>query len=143
MNQPAKPRVRVNPEQASGADTGTAETPTQAMVSGSLKLIEVTDENGRVLKVKKISALERMRLFAMAGAELSRNEMWIGNAALAVSCAAIDGDPVVRPVSRAQVEALVERLDDEGIRAISQAYVKHFGVAQPEDIEDAAEAIKN
>ncbi len=82
---------------------------------------EVTDSLGRRLSLRRLTLLERLRLFEAAGAELARNDRWLGLAALAASVAAIDGVPVPLPVSKAAVEAAVQRLDEPGIAAVAAA----------------------
>lgn len=143
--QPKPPRARVHTGSAQPAPAPTqpaapaeAETPSQTLVKASLQQVDVTDSRGRVLTVRRLGALDRMRLFAAAGAELSKNEQWIGLAALAASCVKIDGDQVPKPVSRLQIEALVERVDDEGFEAIAQAYSESFGVTAEDDVRSVA-----
>lgn len=114
------------------------QTPSQAIVAAANKTAEVIDERARVLVVKKISSLERMRLFRVAGAELSANQQWMGIAAVAVSVVSIDGESVPRPGSVREIEALVSQLDDEGLEAAGQAYLDHFGVTVPDEVKDAA-----
>ena len=82
---------------------------------------EVTDGLGRRLSLRRLTLLERLRLFEAAGAELSRNDRWLGLAALAASVSAIDGVPVPLPASKAAVEAAVQRLDEPGIAAVAAA----------------------
>lgn len=133
-------KVRVHEQQSSPA---AVETPSETMVRAAVKTGEITDARGRRISVRRLSALDRMRLYAAAGPELSNNIQWIGVAAVAASCAAIDGDPVPKPASRMQVEALVERLDDDGLEAIAEVYKKTFGVGAEEDIAAKAETAKN
>ena len=80
---------------------------------------EVIDARGRVLQLRKLSVLDRLRLFEAAGAELSRNDRWLGLAVLAASVGAIDGVPVPLPVSKAGIEAAVQRLDEAGLAAVA------------------------
>jgi len=80
---------------------------------------EVIDARGRVLLLRKLSVLDRLRLFEAAGAELSRNDRWLGLAILAASVAAIDGVPVPVPASKAGIEAVVQRLDEAGLAAVA------------------------
>ena len=82
---------------------------------------EVTDGLGRRLSLRRLTLLERLGLFEAAGAELSRNDRWLGLAALAASVSAIDGVPVPLPASKAAVEAAVQRLDEPGIAAVAAA----------------------
>jgi hypothetical protein len=80
---------------------------------------EVIDARGRVLQLRKLSVLDRLRLFEAAGAELSRNDRWLGLAVLAASVGVIDGVPVPLPASKAGIEAAVQRLDEAGLAAVA------------------------
>ena len=80
---------------------------------------EVVDTRGRLLLLRRLSVLDRLRLYEAAGAELSRNDRWLGLAVLAASVAAIDGVPVPMPASKAGIEAAVQRLDEEGLAAVA------------------------
>jgi hypothetical protein len=89
---------------------------------------EVTDSLGRRLSLRRLSLLERLRLFEAAGAELARNDRWLGLAALAASVSAIDGVPLPFPASKAAVEAAVQRLDEPGIAAVAAALAPEPGL---------------
>jgi len=84
---------------------------------------EVIDATGRRLALRRLGVLDRLRLFEAAGAELSRNDRWLGLAVLAASVTAIDGVPVPFPASKAAIEAAVGRLDEPGIAAVAAALV--------------------
>ncbi len=84
---------------------------------------EVIDARGRVLLLRRLTVLDRLRLFEAAGAELSRNDRWLGLAILAASVAAIDGVPVPIPASKAGIEAAVQRLDEAGLAAVAAGLV--------------------
>jgi hypothetical protein len=88
---------------------------------------EVTDSQGRRLSLRRLSLLERLRLFEAAGAELARNDRWLGLAALAASVSAIDGVPLPFPATKAAVEAAVQRLDEPGIAAVAAALAPEPG----------------
>jgi len=80
---------------------------------------EVVDIRGRLLGLRRLSVLDRLRLYEAAGAELSRNDRWLGLAVLAASVAVIDGVPVPMPASKAGIEAAVQRLDEDGLAAVA------------------------
>ena len=84
---------------------------------------EVVDARGRLLGLRRLSVLDRLRLYEAAGAELSRNDRWLGLAVLAASVAAIDGVPVPMPASKAGIEAAVQRLDEAGLAAVAAGLV--------------------
>ena len=96
----------------------------------------VTDAQGRRLQLRKLTALDKLRLFKAAGPALSQNTSWLGMAVLAASVLAIDDVPVPTPASEQQIEALVGRLGDAGIAAIGAALAEE----QPSAAEVAATA---
>jgi hypothetical protein len=96
-----------------------SETPSVRLVAAAGAASEVVDALGRRLQVRRLTALDRLRVFKAAGPALSGNAGWMGMATLAFSIAAIDDVPVPQPASEAQVEALVARLGDAGLAAAS------------------------
>ncbi len=80
---------------------------------------EVRDGLGRRLLLRRLNALDRLRLFKAVGPALSENAAYLGMAMLAVSVAAVDDVPLPMPASEAQLEALVSRLGDEGLEAVA------------------------
>jgi hypothetical protein len=81
----------------------------------------VTDGRGRVLTLRRLTALDKLRLFKAAGPVLAQNQPWLGMAVLACSVAAVDDVPVPPPIIEGQVEALVARLGDDGLAAVAAA----------------------
>ncbi len=110
------------------------DTPSSLIISDSMKVTVLYDETGRQLCLRRVSGLDRLRLFKALGPELSQNLPYLGVALLAVSVTAIDNVPVPSPVTEAQVESLVQRLGDEGLIAIA--------AASSEDVTDDAELAK-
>ncbi|MFO0906775.1 MAG: hypothetical protein U0835_00145 [Isosphaeraceae bacterium] len=96
------------------------ETPSQAIVRAANQVETLQDARGRTIGVKKMGPLDRLKLFEVIGPENSKNEQYVGYAALAFLVASIDGDAVARPSSKLQLEALVQRLDDDGMDAVAQ-----------------------
>lgn len=81
----------------------------------------ITDAQGRALSLRRLTVLDRLRLFKAAGPVLAENAPWFGMAVLAASVEAIDGVPVPLPSSEAQIEAAVVRLGEEGLSAVAEA----------------------
>lgn len=94
------------------------DAPTAKYAAGN---IEVTDARGRVIVVKKLNALDKMRLSRLVGADGAINQAYFGYALLAASVVSIDGDPEPFPKSIQAVEAMVSQLDDDGLDAIGGA----------------------
>ncbi len=97
------------------------DTPSARIIAGAQAAHEATDALGRRLALRRLGALDRLRLFKAAGATLASNPGWMGLATLVFSVTAIDDVPVPQPSSEAQIEALVGRLGDQGLAAISAA----------------------
>jgi hypothetical protein len=119
-----------------------AETPTETVVKVANTTVTVKTADGRDITIKKVSTLDRMRLFELVGPENVKNEAYFGYAMLAYHVTAIDGEPVAKPGTKLQLEALVQRLDDAGMNAVGQAVLDNFlnSIQSP---DDAREAVKN
>ena len=81
----------------------------------------ITDGDGRRLCLRRLTALDRLRLFKAAGPALSQNDRWLGMAMLAVSVSAMDDVPIPPPCTEQQIEALVHKLGNAGIAAVAAA----------------------
>jgi hypothetical protein len=97
------------------------QTPTQALLLAADPVLSATDAQGRVLTLRRLGALDKLRLFETAGADLSRNDRWLGMAVLACSITAMDAVPYPVPSSKAAIEAMIQRLGDDGIAAVAAA----------------------
>lgn len=95
-------------------------TPSATIVAKATEARIVIDSLGRRLAIRNITALDRLRIFKAAGPELAMNQPWVAMAILASSITAIDNIPVPPPSTEQQVEALVVRLGDAGIEAITE-----------------------
>jgi hypothetical protein len=82
----------------------------------------VRDADGRELVLRRMTALDRLRLFKAIGPVLSQNNLYLGMATLAASVTSIDSVPVPPPATEGQIEALVARLGDAGISAVAAAF---------------------
>lgn len=116
-------------------------TPTQAIARP--KIGTETDELGRLITVKRLSAIERLNLFENAGLKLSQNQQWMGIIAIAASCVKINDEDIPKPMSPLEMKALVQRLDQEGLDAIQRVYVKVFGVKLDDEDDGSAATVKN
>ena len=96
-------------------------TPTQAYLATTSVALQVQDSQSRTLTLRRLTALDKLRLFKAAGPNLAQNPLWLGMATLACSVTELDGVPIPPPVNEAQIEALVGKLGDCGIAAIAAA----------------------
>ena len=94
-------------------------SPSAQILAAASSTLVVRDADGRELVVRRMTALDRLRLFKAIGPVLSQNNPYLGMAMLAASVVAIDTVPVPPPVTEGQIEALVARLGDAGIAAVA------------------------
>jgi hypothetical protein len=109
------------------------DTPSARLVAAAQAAPDVCDASGRRLGLRRLTALDKLRLFKAAGPVLAQNQSWLGMAVLAASVVAIDDVPVPAPSTEAQVEALVARLGDEGLAAVADALAPLESSPEPRD----------
>ncbi len=102
------------------------------------KTSSATDSRGRLLAVKKLSALDRMRMAIVLGADNSSNQQVMLYANLAWSVTAIDGEALLPPNSMSELQHRVGSLDEDGLATVVEAW-KTAGWIDP-DPERAAAA---
>ena len=96
-------------------------SPSTTIVSAATVAPTATDTLGRRLTLRRMTSLDKLRLFKAAGPALAQNQPWLGMALLACSVAEIDNVPVPSPTNEQQIESMVARLGDSGISAIAEA----------------------
>lgn len=100
--------------------------PGDTIVRSAEQTFPIKDVRDRTIMYRRMTALDRLRLLKAAGPELSRNESWLGMAALVMTVTEIDGVPRVAPMNEKMIEAAVAELGDDGLQAISDHLV-HMG----------------
>jgi hypothetical protein len=99
------------------------ELPSETLIKQAAKEVTVTDKLGRALTLKKQNLLASSRLMGVIG---GFNEGYINMHMPLVFLAAIDDDPVSVPFKLSEVEALIQRLDEDGYMALVQGIQEHF-----------------
>jgi hypothetical protein len=94
---------------------------------------DVTDARGRKIKIRKLTAFDRLRLFEALGGELSDNAMYFGYSMSASCVISIDGTVEAPPIKKIQIEAMIQRLDDDGLEAVAKGYRENFRGAESGD----------
>lgn len=112
-------------------------SPSQAIIREAVKVFTAIDGKGRRLTLRRLTALDTLRLFKAAGPVLSQNEAWLSMAGLAFSVLEIDGVPVPPPTTEPHIESLIERLGDAGLQAIADT------VAEEQEIPDRKSTVGN
>jgi hypothetical protein len=104
-------------------------TPTNLIISNAYQTFEIFDGHGRRLTIRRINALDRLRLLKAAGPELSQNDAWLNMAALALSVLEVNGTPRVIPTNERQIEVMISELGDDGLQTVSDALTENDGAA--------------
>jgi len=112
-------------------------TPSEAIINAALATDSITDDKGRRLTIKRLTALDRLRLFKAAGPLLAQNPPWLGMALIASSVTAIDDVPVPPPANETQIEAMIGRLGDAGISAVAQVLQQSSQIATADQLDSA------
>lgn len=136
MTTTKTPKVRIRTEEQPAA----AIPPSAEVVAQAAATFTVTDERGRVITLKKPGVLAQFRLVQAVGPDTAKNQVYMGMVMPIIFVSAIDGDPVFPPSNFREVEALIQRLDDDGMEAVMTEVGKRFGKPDPDADK---EAVKN
>ena len=116
------------------------DTPSQAIIRTSNAEEFVTDSRGRKIGVRKLKVLERINMLKLVGHGNNDNLIYISSVSPAFLVTSIDGDPVSKPANDLQLNGLLQRLDEEGLEAVTEWMASTMAPAEPQDDTDA---IKN
>lgn len=98
-----------------------SDTATGRVLAAAAAEIAAVDAAGRRLQLRRLTALDKLRLYKAAGTVLAENVPWLGVALLAASVTMIDDMPLPLPTTEAHIEALVARLGEHGLEAAAAA----------------------
>lgn len=116
------------------AAEGDARSISQALAEG----VMITDAKNRRLKLKRPTILQESRLIRVLG-EDAENPTYLNAYALpAAMVVEIDGEPVNFPSNQIQLDAVLQRLDREGMAAVIQ-----YITSKPAQPTEETTAIKN
>ena len=112
---------------------GHGETPSRSIVRAANAEEFIEDSRGRRLGVRKLKVLERLNMLKLIGNGNSDNLLYVSSVSPAFLVTSIDGDPVEKPTTQLQLDALVQRLDEEGLEAITLWASRENGQSEAED----------
>jgi hypothetical protein len=123
------------------APAAAIETPSESLIKDANRTVIVTDARGRKLGVKRMgNGLVRFRLARILGQDAANSQIMV-QAMLYSSVVSVNGDPVPFPKTELQLEALIDRLDMDGLNAVETAQWEEFGINLRG--ESAADEAKN
>lgn len=128
-------KVKLNdPAAAPGAEVAKKPAPPTIDANG---IARIKDSTGRMIGVRKLSPLDKMRLFSVVGPQNANNGQYMGFAVLAASVTEIDGTPESFPMALRQLEAMIAQLDDPGTEAVASVLSVFYGKSAEEEMEAA------
>lgn len=123
----ARPTVSIVPS---------GQTPTEMATAKALQTFQVTDKRGRMITLKKPPLLAQFRLIDAVGGDTAGNQTYMSLATFLLHVVEIDGEQVFLPTKKSELEALIQRLDDDGMDAVSDGVIANFKV--PKQAEERA-----
>jgi hypothetical protein len=103
-----------------------------------MSTVNVTDSAGRTITLQKPSMLAQYRLVEALG-ETASNQVYMNMVLPLIYVTSIDGTPAPS-TKKIQIEALIQRLDEHGLKAVVEGIKENFG---NQDTEEDKTAIKN
>jgi hypothetical protein len=107
------------------------ETPSAQLVAEALKETSVTDGRGRMITLKKPGVLAQFQIVKVMG-ETAKNEVYMAMIMPLLFISDIDGDAVHFPRTELEVDALIQRLDEDGVAAVMLKVQEVWGAPDPE-----------
>jgi hypothetical protein len=107
------------------------ETPSSQLIAQASKDVSITDDKGRTLVLRRPGVLAQFRLIEALG-ETAKNDVYVRMVLPVLYVHQIDGDVVDALVRKSQVEALIQRLSDEGMSAVMTGVSENFSARDPE-----------
>lgn len=117
-------------------------TASESIIARATLTAEVKDVDDRMIKIRKLTAFDRMRLAELIGADNVNNSVYFSYALAAYHVVGINGERIPSPQSKAEIEAIVKRLGDDGLIAVGNGIEQNMSEKARSEDEAQAE-IKN
>jgi|SRR5665213_3548093 len=121
------------------ATVDTGATPAEQITAKANQTIDVTDARGRIFTLKRPPVLQQFRFVEILGAT-SSNETYMNMVLPLLYVTAIDGEPQAPCTNKLAVEALIQLMDEDGLKAVGDAIITEWG--KKDDPVADKEAIK-
>jgi len=118
--------------------TVNASTPSERIVEEANRTYSVNDARGRAIEFCRPDTSRQRRLLKAISNDSANKQQLFGMYLVAVSVVSIDGDAVSFPTNELQVDALVDRIGDEGFAALTRAIPAELGLQTQEGLREAA-----
>ena len=126
---PAKLRV---------SDQASAPSPSQEIVDEAKKVVKLTTPAGRAISIQKPGVLSQFRLIEMVGGETAQNQVYMAMALPLFWVVELDGEKVYQPKTKRELEALIQRVEEDGISTVVDGITEHFDSVGDDDVGESA-----
>jgi hypothetical protein len=109
-----------------------ADTPSKELVKKAAEAVTIDTANGLTVTLKKPGVLSQFRLVKILG-EAAKNQVYVGMVIPITFVTSINGVAVNYPNTEREIEAIITRLDEEGVTAVMQAVAENFGGESPDE----------
>ncbi|NMM21844.1 MAG: hypothetical protein HHJ15_18145 [Rhodoferax sp.] len=110
--------------------------PSDDVIAQAVKPCVVLDAQGRSITLQKPGVLAQFRMIEMLGGETAKNQVYVGMVLPLLYIASIDGEALPRLSSKRELEALIQRLDEDGIECVMKGVAANFGSPNPASDEE-------
>jgi hypothetical protein len=115
----------------------TINPPSQEIIAAAAAEVVVDDARGRKLTLKKPGLLAQFRITEAMGPDAAENGAYRAMCLPLLWVVAIDGDRVNPPSTKAEIEALIQRVEEDGFVAIQVGIGQHFSSVSAQSVESA------
>jgi len=105
--------------------------PTEQVLQKAAETIDITDSRGRIISLRKPGVLAQYRIVEMVGGEAASNNVYMGMVMPVAYVVAINGEDAFFN-TKAELEALIQLLDEDGISAVMEEVTKSFSPPSPD-----------
>lgn len=116
------------------------EVPSQEIIANVVKACHVVDGMGRKIHLRKPGVLAQYRLVEMLGDHAASNDRYMGMVAPLMYISQIDDDDAITITTKTELEALIQRLGEEGLDAVMAKVKEVYGGQQ--DPKATADGLK-
>lgn len=111
-------------------------TPTQQVVLDANATAFGNDARGRRIGAKRVSMSIRRRVIKTLSVDAGSKPQYVGMAVLAASCESIDGEAIGPLETELKIDALIDRLDDDGLATLSMLQAQ-FAAKTEADVKNS------
>lgn len=113
--------------------------PSEELIAQATAEVVVVDAKSRRITLKKPGVLAQYRLVEILG-DTASNQTYMNMVLPLIYVTKIDEEDLQALSSKRQIDALIQRLDEDGINCVMQGVMDNFGAR---DLEADKQALKN